>query len=252
LEEVGSWLAHARDQEQNPFHMLVIDPITSYLPGQRLRKVDMNDAGHLRSILEPWLRLADEFSIAIVCVTHFGKDTTRSMLHRVLGSAAVAQTCRSLCAVVQRPASANEPSNTHAKALIQVKANLPEHPGGAWHFATEKVEVGKDGRNGKPIVATRPRWEMLDPLLTPEGIVGKSRGPISNKPNVFGFWLKTYFARLGSEDWVEVETVLAAAVAVDEIVTRSWWNKHSNEFLHKRNDNGKWLCRPINTVPETT
>ena len=63
----------------------------------------MNDAGQLRSILKPWLTVAQDYSIAIVAVTHFGKDTTRSMLHRVLGSAAFAQTCRSLCAVIHRP-----------------------------------------------------------------------------------------------------------------------------------------------------
>ncbi|MDO9526302.1 MAG: AAA family ATPase, partial [Gemmobacter sp.] len=72
IEAVGQWLTLAR-QENRPFAMLVIDPVTSYLPGQKLRKVDMNDAGQLRTILEPWLILAQEHNIAIVCVTHFGK-----------------------------------------------------------------------------------------------------------------------------------------------------------------------------------
>jgi len=54
LEAVGQWLTYAREQG-NPFAMLVIDPVTSYLPGQKLRKVDLNDAGQLRTVLEPWL-----------------------------------------------------------------------------------------------------------------------------------------------------------------------------------------------------
>src|SRR5690606_14647162 len=83
LDEIRRWLAYARDVEYRPFAMLVIDPVTSYLPGQKLRKVDLNDAGQLRTVLEPWLVLAQEHNIAIVCVTHFAKDTTRSMLHRV-------------------------------------------------------------------------------------------------------------------------------------------------------------------------
>lgn len=250
LTEVERWLKYAR-AENRPFQMLVIDPVTSYLPGQRLRKVDLNDAGQLRNILEPWLRLANEQNIAIVCVTHFSKDTSRSMLNRVLGSAAFAQTCRSLCAVVQQPSNDDGGGDPHAKVLMQVKGNLPEHPGGAWRFTTEKAEIGVDPRNGKPIVATRPDWGELDAALSPENVVGKARGPVSNKPNVFGLWLKSYFARFGPEQWVEAETVLAAAVSVEKIVTQSWWNKHSSDFLHKRNDGGKWLCR-LKIAPSET
>src|SRR5690606_28258489 len=98
-----------------------------------------------------WLRFASEQNIAIVCVTHFSKDTSRSMLNRVLGSAAFAQTCRSLCAVLQQPSNEDGVVDPHAKVLMQVKGNLPEHPGGAWRFTTEKAEVGIDPRNGKPI-----------------------------------------------------------------------------------------------------
>lgn len=250
LKEVERWLSFARS-ENRPFQMLVIDPVTSYLPGQRLRKVDLNDAGQLRSILEPWLRLAAEQNIAIVCVTHFSKDTSRSMLHRVLGSAAFAQTCRSLCAVLQQPQNEEGTVDAYAKVLMQVKGNLPEHPGGAWRFKTEKVEIGIDARNGKPIVATRPEWGELDATLAPENVVGKTRGPVSVKPNLFGLWLKTYFLHFGPEHWVDTEAVLAAAVSVDKIVTRSWWNKHSSEYLIKRNDGGVWRCRPKMALLET-
>lgn len=182
LNSVCSWLDKAQ-AEGDPFLMLVIDPVTSYLPGRRLRKVDLNDAGQLRSVLEPWLEVAQKYHLAIVCVTHFMKDTTRSMLHRVLGSAAFTQTCRSLCAVVDRPGDGQ-----YEKTLIQVKVNLPDHPGGAWKFVTEKVEVARDPRNGKPIHATRPVWEELDAGLTPEGLMGGKRGPVSSYPVIFGPW----------------------------------------------------------------
>lgn len=73
--------------------MAVIDPVTSYPPGQKLKKVDLSDARHLRTVLEPWMELAQKHDIAIVCVTHFAKNTTRSILHRVFGSGAFAATC---------------------------------------------------------------------------------------------------------------------------------------------------------------
>lgn len=246
LKAVENWLIFARS-EGHPFTMLVIDPVTSYLSGKRLRKVDLNDAGQLRSILEPWLKLAQEFNIAIVCVTHFAKDTNRSMLHRVLGSAAFAQTCRSLCAVIQRPGCDDDP---HAKALVQVKTNLPQHPGGAWKFSTEKVEVGRDERTSQPIHATRPVWEGLDSALTPQSMVGKARGPVSQYEATFAMWLHAFFANYPPAQWLPAPQVKIAALD-QNAVSPSWWDKHSNEFLQKRNVGGIWECRPKTSLNES-
>jgi hypothetical protein len=241
LEAVAAWLAHA-ETEGLPFAMLVIDPVTSYLPGQKLRKVDLNDAGQLRTILEPWLVLAQRHNIAIVCVTHFAKDTTRSMLHRVLGSAAFAQTCRSLCAVIEPPATEDYEPGPFEKALIQVKMNLPEHPGGAWKFSTEKVEVGTDERSGKAIAATRPRWEAIDAALTPKTAVGKARGPKSQQAAPFALWLQFEFGRHPPETWLPADVMKSTATR-DCGISESWWNKHSPEYLEKANHNGTWMCR---------
>ncbi|MDH0549604.1 MULTISPECIES: AAA family ATPase [Stenotrophomonas] len=246
LDEIRRWLAYARDVEYRPFAMLVIDPVTSYLPGQKLRKVDLNDAGQLRTVLEPWLVLAQEHNIAIVCVTHFAKDTTRSMLHRVLGSAAFAQTCRSLMAIVSR-----EDDGPHAKAMMQVKVNLPEHPGGSWKFSTVKVEVGTDPRNGKPISATRPDWEELDSALTPQSMVGNARGPVSQYEAAFGMWVKAYFLTTPASPWQPIPQVKQAALSA-RVVTERWWNEHSSKYLNKQNVGGTWYCQPKNLYAETT
>lgn len=243
IEAVAEWLAYARDTEKKPFAMLVIDPVTSYLPGQRLKKVDMNDAGQLRTILEPWLPLAQKFNIAIVCVTHFAKDTTKSMVHRVMGSSAFAQTCRSLCAVIQQPAKEDEEPDPHAKALIQVKVNLPEHPGGAWKFCTERVEVGTDPRNGKPIFATKPAWDELDASLTASSAIGKPRGPTSQYERTFSMWVQAHFKIHPNHEWLPISTVKQVALG-ERVVSESWWNKHSSEYMDKDNNNGVWMCRP--------
>lgn len=242
LEAVSEWLQSAR-AEGLPFAMLVIDPVTSYLPGQKLRKVDLTDAGQLRTILEPWLRLAQEHNVAIVCVTHFAKDTSRTMLHRVMGSAAFAQTCRSLCAVIEPPSTEDYEPGPHEKAMIQVKVNLPEHPGGAWKFSTEKVTVGTDERNGKPITATRPNWDELDVALTPKTAVGPPRGPKSKQELPFAMWLKGLFVGLPPGTWLTVDEVKWTAVR-EGIASESWWNKHSAEHLDKQNPDGTWRCRP--------
>lgn len=243
IVEVARWLTIARS-EGLPFAMLVIDPVTSYLPGQRLRKVDINDGGQLRTILEPWLILAQEHGIAVVCVTHFGKDTSRSMLHRVLGSAAFAQTCRSLCTVIEPPTTDEYAPGPFERVLMQVKGNLAEATGGAWKFSTERVEVGADPRNGKPIYATRPDWDELDTALTPTSVVGRSRGPKSQHALPFGNWLKAKFANLDPGTWVDVGEVMRSAMSDGACPSESWWNKHSSEYLEKQNHAGPWMCRP--------
>jgi hypothetical protein len=243
LEAVSQWLTFARD-EGRPFAMLVIDPVTSYLPGQKLRKVDLNDAGQLRTVLEPWLILAQKHGIAIVCVTHFAKDTSRSMLHRVLGSAAFAQTCRSLCAVMQQqPVDEDDVPDPHAKVMMQVKMNLSEHPGGAWKFMTERVEVGTDARNGKPIFATRPSWEQLDSSLTPNTVVGRQRGPKSQQEPQFAMWFRAFMMTRPGEEWLPASLVKEVALG-EKIVSASWWAKHSGDHMERKNEGGQWMCRP--------
>lgn len=245
IDAVGDWLAFA-ETEGRPFAMLVIDPVTSYLPGQKLRRVEMNDAGQLRTVLEPWLILAQKHRIAVVCVTHFAKDTTRSMLHRVLGSAAFAQTCRSLIAVIEPPATEDYEPGPFEKAMLQVKVNLPEHPGGSWRFSTEKVEVAKD-QDGEPVFATRPEWEELDTALTPKTAVGPARGPKSKGDLPFAIWMKAIFAVQAAEAWLQIDGqhgVKATAMRDGACPSESWWNKHSGEYLDKQNVNGTWWCRP--------
>lgn len=249
LKAVDEWLAYA-ESEGSPFAMLVIDPVTSYLPGQKLKKVDLNDAGQLRTVLEPWLILAQKHRIAVVCVTHFAKDTARAMLHRVLGSAAFAQTCRSLIAVIEPPATEDYEPDQFERAMLQVKVNLPEHPGGAWRFSTERVEVGTDPSYGTPIYATRPDWDELDHTLTPKTAVGPARGPKSQFEQPFAQWLEAYFGTKPDHTWVPVNLVYHGALA-DKVVTENWWNKNSGKYLDKRNENGQWACRPKATKGTT-
>jgi hypothetical protein len=250
-DDVGAvkyWLEFAR-KENDPFVMLVIDPITSYLPGRRLRKVDMNDTGQLRSILEPWFEVAQTYNLAIASVTHFNKDTTRSMLHRVTGSAVFAQTCRSLCAMVAR-----EDDGPFERAMVQVKVNLPEHPGGAWRFRTEKICLGEDPMNHNPINATRPAWDSLDTAITPSSLMGGQRGPISDTPTSFGLWVRAHFMSTDpAHGGLRCEDVLATALS-QKVCSKRWWNEHSGEFLEKKNVGGIYWCRPWKhlTQVETT
>lgn len=236
MAAVRAEIARARGGDQ-PYAMLVIDPITSYLHGGKLKRVDMNDSGQLRTILEPWTVLAAETGIAIVGVTHLAKDTTRSLLHRVLGGGAFAQLCRSLVAVVNRP-----DEGPFEKAILQVKSNLPDAQKGAWRFCTDQRVVGVSNR-GRQVQANFPVWDRFDAALTPEAIAGGARGPVGKQGISFGVWLQALFATLPANEGVPVTAVRTQAVA-EGIVSLKWWNEHSGEYLDKCNVNGDWMCRP--------
>ena len=246
IEMVRALLRQARDKG-SPYVVVIVDPITSYLAGAKLRKVDLNDAGQMRTVLEPWMAVAQEFDIGIVAVTHLAKDTTRLILHRVLGSGAFAATCRSLIYVVSLP-----DVGIYAKAMLQEKMNLPDHPSGGWRFETEKVCIGTDDRNGKEINATRAVWGEFDPLMTSATIVGKERGPKSKIAMPFGLWVSALFKSTPDVEWRLSEEVRTLALR-EGVATESWWNDHSKEFLEKANMNGTWFCRlrGSNETPQT-
>lgn len=218
-----------------PVKMLIIDPVTAYLSGQKVRKVDLNDNGQLRTILMPWLELAEKIGIAIVCVTHLSKDTTRQVLHRVLGAGVFSATSRSLLVVVDLSAE-----GPYQKAVLQVKGNLPEtyKPGG-YRFITSLKPTGIDKASGSPIYAVQTEWQCVDPALTVASLKGGSRGPASEFGPVFRGWLRSHFATV---DELPVESVKAAAIEQCGF-SLAWWNKHSSEYLNKRNVKGVWLCR---------
>jgi AAA domain len=219
-----------------PYAMLVIDPITSYLHGGKLRKVDMNDSGQLRTVLEPWLRLAQETGIAVVGVTHLAKDTTRTLLHRVLGGGAFAQLCRSLLAVVNLPEEGQ-----FEKAVLQVKSNLPGVKQGAWRFHTAQKVVGQD-QHKRSIEANFPVWDHIDTSISAESLAGGKRGPMSTQEGVFRTWLRSFFAPDQSV-FKRVDEVRLAALT-DCKVSESWWHEHNRKFLAKENQGGIWMCRP--------
>jgi len=223
----------------HPIDLVVIDPVTSYLSGGVLRKVDMNDAGQIRTVLEPWTKLASVYNVAIVCVTHFAKDTNRAMLHRVLGSGAFTALARSTISIAKLPDAAQN-GDPWAKAMFQIKSNLPEQPEGGYRFSTRKTTVHDE--DGRPITTTMVEWDELDGALKPENLIGGERGPVSQYGITFPLWLKAQFVNLPDSG---LPVASLKQQAIDDLgISASWWERHSADYMEKRNIGGMWYCRP--------
>ena len=227
--------------EGSPVSLLIVVPITSYLSGSKIRKIDINDTSQMRTVLEPAIKFAEKHRIAIVCVTHYSKDATRSSIHRVIGSSAFVAVSRSVITVGAAP-----DGGVHDKVLAQVKNNLPNAPEGAVRFHTERLTVAIDDRNGADVEATRVVWDGVDPNAL--NVQGGTRGPISRYATIFPGWVSAHFIlEKPANGWLPVSDVMQAAVSAG-VASRKWWDDHSSDYLEKANVGGTWMCR-LQRVP---
>lgn len=91
---------------------LVLDPIQQFLTG------DMNKASETRPQMARLMNVAAENDICIAFTVHTGKDTTKSALHRGIGSVDIGASTRSMLQVV------TDPEDDYYKILFTVKSNL--------------------------------------------------------------------------------------------------------------------------------
>lgn len=98
-------------KEEN-IKLLVLDPVQQFLTG------DINKASETRPQMARLMNIAAENNIAIAIIEHMGKDTTKSALHRAIGSVDVNASTRSVLQVV------TDPEDDHYKIAFTVKSNL--------------------------------------------------------------------------------------------------------------------------------
>ena len=83
----------------------------------------------------------------------------------------------------------------------------------------------------------------LDSALTPNTVVGKSRGPKSKFEPQFAMWFQAFKLTRPNEEWLPISLVAQVAVG-EKVVSESWWNKHSSNHMEKQNLGGEWMCKP--------
>lgn len=101
----------------NYIEMIVIDPLNGYLGSTNAWK-----ESEVRAVLGPACAMADRHDVALVGVMHLNKDSTRSAIHRVIGSVAFGAVTRSMFAVAPHPQYAN------LRYFVSVKQNYAPHP----------------------------------------------------------------------------------------------------------------------------
>ena len=100
--------------KENNIKLLVLDPIQQFING------DMNKATETRPQLARLMNIAAENNICIAFLEHLGKDTTKSALHRGIGSVDIGAATRSVLQIV------TDPEDDYFKIAFTVKNNTAD------------------------------------------------------------------------------------------------------------------------------
>jgi replicative DNA helicase len=137
--------------------MVVIDPITAYLGG-----TDSHKNADIRALLAPLSKLAEQYEVAVVCVSHLNKGGGSSdALLRVTGSLAFVAASRAAFIV------ANDPDNSARRLFLPAKNNLGNDQTGLAftiesHTVGDGIETSRVAWEAEPVVVT------ADQALAPE------------------------------------------------------------------------------------
>jgi hypothetical protein len=124
--------------------LIVIDPITAYLG-----TTDSHKNAEIRALLSPLAELASTYEAAVVCVSHFNKNSTGEALMRVTGSLAFVAAARAAFVVTK------DLEQDSRRLFLPLKNNLGNDQTGL-AFIVEPVEL--ESSQG-PIETSRVLWQ---------------------------------------------------------------------------------------------
>lgn len=150
--------------------LVVIDPITAYLG-----TADSHKNAEIRALLSPLAELAAKHGVAVVCVSHFNKNSNGEALMRVTGSLAFVAAARAAFVV------ARDPEHEARRLFLPLKNNLGNDQTGL-AFTVEPVQL--ESAQG-PIETSRVLWEpgavttTAEEAMRPE-VHGEERGELDD------------------------------------------------------------------------
>lgn len=185
LEMLENVLIDFQDKEDEPpVVALIIDPITAYF-GSR---TDTHKNADVRAALKGLQRLAVDFNLAVIVVTHPNKNSQQKGIHRVSGSQALTDAFRATWMTVRESDVSDE------LYFVQVKNNLAKNPGGIRYRLNERIEWGETFTEGVDVLLARANASI-------------EKGPIQEAVDFLSF-------EFGDEDTVPVKETLKKATEI--------------------------------------
>jgi RecA-family ATPase len=116
LDESGLEILRTIVTQHRP-GLIIVDPIQSFFDGSK----DMNRSNHIRAVLSPLIKIAQDFDVAILIIAHMNKDSGKNPLHRINGSVDLGAAVRSVLSVEKVP------GDPDSQVIFHVKSNLAKN-----------------------------------------------------------------------------------------------------------------------------
>ena len=118
--------------EHKDISLIVIDPITAFLG-----ETDSHKNSEVRGLLATLSKMASEYNVAVVVVTHLNKGTGTNAMNKITGSLAFVAAARAAYMVVK------DQQDESRRMFLTVKNNLAIDKGG-FAYRVEAVSVGNN------------------------------------------------------------------------------------------------------------
>jgi len=102
---------------QTGCQLVVVDPLSAYMP-----HINQFRDGDVRSVLAPLSKLAEQYNVAIIGISHLNKNSQVQILHRTQGSMGFVAAARSVLVVVPYL------NDDNRRVLASIKNNLSKPP----------------------------------------------------------------------------------------------------------------------------
>jgi hypothetical protein len=197
--------------------MIIFDPISAFWG-----EVNENKNPQVRVVMEQLKRVAEDYQVAIVLVTHYNKGLGTQALARITGSLALAAACRSVWSVTNN-------KETNIRTVACVKMNLSENRAGfTFEISDGKINILEEH------VDVSADDMLYERMLNNQ----KNRGPEPEKLNESCDWLQGFLA--SGAVWVaEVYEKAEAAGYKKRTIDRA--KKLLNIKSKKEDFSGHWM-----------
>ena len=120
-------------RKENDISLIVVDPITAFLGD-----ADSHVNAEVRALLHQLSKVASEFGTAVLCVTHFNKNSSGTPMNKITGSLAFVAAARAAFVVIK------DENDEGRRLFLPVKNNLAEDKSG-YAFRVESCNLTMDG-----------------------------------------------------------------------------------------------------------
>jgi hypothetical protein len=125
--------------------LLIVDPLVAHLP----LNIDSYKAQHVRAVLAPLARLAEDQLLAVAAVVHFNGTPSTDVRTRISGSKALRDAARSVLVC------GRDPDDETRYLLLQDKNSFGPRPKTAWSYEIKGATVN---HRGQTFLTSRVEW----------------------------------------------------------------------------------------------